>query len=241
MFSAHKLDRYSVYRVADDLVDEAKTPEEARQWISKLSKYLDAQYGEKPESRSQALQDFPPEARLALDSLPADLLSRRPFDDLLKGFETDARFLASAFPIADQAALETYAARVAGTVAESCIELCFHHGASSALSTVQKAKILAAGRTMGKALQLVNIARDIRVDATSLRRVYIPGTWLQDVGLTPHDVLADPDRTEVGALRQRLLDRAFALYDEARPQIERLPANARGPMRVAVDPIPLAS
>ena len=88
---------------------------------------------------------------------------------------------------------------------------------------------------MGRALQLVNIARDIGVDARDLGRVYIPTTWLKKAGLTPEDVCADPDRPEMGALRQRLLDLAFEFYGAARPAIEMLPPTARAPMRVAVE------
>ena len=180
------------------------------------------------------LSFFPAPARSALESLPTHILSRSPLDDLLKGFALDVSFLSGEFPIRDDPTLETYASYVAGTVAESCIELCLHHGKST-LSASERNAVRAAGRTMGRALQLVNIARDIRIDARKLGRVYIPSTWLKEAGLSPEDVRTDPDRSEVGALRQRLLDLAFEFYEEARPAIEMLPLTARAPMRVAVE------
>ena len=226
---------YSFYRVSDDLVDEAQTPEEARFWIAQLSAFLDARYNtEVQKSFADVLDGFPPSTRLTLASLPTNILSRRPFDDLLCGFATDARFLAGETPIADLPALEVYAARVAGTVAESCLELCFHH-CPSQLSAADRAAVLSAGRTMGQALQLVNIARDVVTDAKTLRRVYLPATWLKERDLTARDILGDPTSEAVQALRQCLLDVAFRLYEEARPSIEMLPPGARAPMRVAVE------
>ena len=105
---------------------------------------------------------------------------------------------------------------------------------------------------MGVALQYVNIARDIRVDA-KIGRVYIPETWLKEEGLTSESLLAimrQPLESEVqGELREvvgenmtvverlmrKLLDKAFEIYEEARPALERLPKEAAKPMTVAVE------
>ena len=145
----------------------------------------------------------------------------------------DVDFSQGTFPIKDEDSLRTYAARVAGTVAESCIELVYHH-TSTSVSKSQIQDILLAGRNMGIALQLVNIARDIQVDA-AIGRVYIPTTWLKEHDLEPQDIVSNPKRHEVEALRQRLLDEATKIFDIARPKIELLPSEARGPMRVAVE------
>ena len=87
---------------------------------------------------------------------------------------------------------------------------------------------------MGIALQYVNIARDISVDASN-GRVYLPTSWLKEQGLKPEDILKDPHSTRAEMLRQRLLDSAMAIYHESRGAIEELPSEARGPMRVAVE------
>ena len=87
---------------------------------------------------------------------------------------------------------------------------------------------------MGIALQYVNIARDISVDASN-GRVYIPTTWLKDEGLGPEDIIKEPTSSKAETLRQRLLDRAMDIYHEAKGAIEELPHEARGPMRVAVE------
>jgi 15-cis-phytoene synthase/lycopene beta-cyclase len=87
---------------------------------------------------------------------------------------------------------------------------------------------------MGIALQYINIARDIETDA-AIGRVYLPTSWLKEVGITPQDVLEKPDGPTMENLRGRLLDKAFGEYKEARPALSQLPYDARAPMRVAVE------
>ena len=145
----------------------------------------------------------------------------------------DLTFSAGEFPIHDQNALQIYGARVAGTVAELIIQLVYHH-LNSKVTDLLRSQIFEAGSVMGVALQVVNIARDIEVDA-AIRRVYIPTTWLKELELTPQDVLRDPKRPEILGLRLRLIDYAIQLYATAKPKIEMLPPEARRPMRVAVE------
>lgn len=227
---------YSFCRVADDLVDEAGSIEEAKHWVAKLNEYLDNNYDNsyvKIEQRKNLISTFPPPTQAALRLLPT-YLSPTPLYDLLKGFETDLRFSTSnPFPIKDELTLQKYGAQVAGTVAESCLELVFHHTETSTPES-QRTRIVQAGARMGIALQYVNIARDISVDASN-GRVYLPTTWLKEEGLVPEDIIRDPANKKAETLRQRLLDSAFEIYDEAKGAIEQLPAEARGPMRVAVE------
>ena len=228
---------YSFCRVADDLVDEARSAEEAKHWIAKLNQYLDITYGQShvtAQRREALILTFPPPARATLRLLPTSYLSPTPLYDLLKGFETDLHFSSSnPFPIKDEPTLQVYGAQVAGTVAESCLELVFHH-TKELTAEKQRKQIVQAGGRMGIALQYVNIARDISVDASN-GRVYLPTTWLKEEGLTPEDIIKDPTSSKAETLRQRLLNNAFQIYDEAKGAIEQLPTEARGPMRVAVE------
>ena len=230
---------YSFCRVADDLVDDAGSVEEARHWIAKLNDYLDISYATSsahPMQRQRFISStFPPNVQAALTLLPTLYLSPQPLYDLLKGFGTDLNFSSPSnpYPIEDEAALRLYGAQVAGTVAESCLELVFHHTQTS-VSEQQRRRIVQAGGRMGIALQYVNIARDISVDASN-GRVYLPTSWLNEQGLKPEDILKDPNSTRAEILRQRLLDSAMAIYHESRGAIEELPSEARGPMRVAVE------
>ncbi|MCJ1285905.1 hypothetical protein MMC26_005247 [Xylographa opegraphella] len=231
---------YSFCRVADDLVDNAGSVHEAKHWISQLNQYLDYAYFKDNKQDSCSMEGFvkatfPPSAQAALILLPTSYLSSQPLYDLLKGFEMDLDFSSgeNSFPIADESSLQKYASRVAGTVAEACIELVYHH-TSTLTDKAERRNIVHAGGQMGIALQYVNIARDIKVDA-QISRVYLPTTWLKERGLVPEDIVGAPDTPDTNVLRQKLLDQAMEIYFQARAAIELLPVEARGPMRVAVE------
>ncbi|KAF2877044.1 Lycopene beta-cyclase [Massariosphaeria phaeospora] len=226
---------YSFCRVADDLVDNASSTEEARQWIAKLHTFLETAYsarGKDPSAVKHIRDNFPQETHSALIQLPVAKLSRKPLQDLLRGFEMDLDFN-TASPIHSEADLEIYAERVAGTVAQMCIELIFNIYTST-LSAEGQNRVIDAGNRMGVALQYVNIARDISVDA-KIGRVYLPTTWIAGFGLTPESILKDPQGPNVERLRSKLLDKAFAVYEGSRAAIEELPVEACGPIRVAVE------
>ncbi|KAF1948565.1 Lycopene beta-cyclase [Byssothecium circinans] len=226
---------YSFCRVADDLVDNASSAEEANQWIAKLHTFLQLAYsGDKSQSgiSTYVQGNFPAEIQSALLQFPFTKLSPEPLQDLLHGFEMDLAFN-TAPPIRNEADLEIYSQRVAGTVAQMCNELIFHiYETTKSLDDQQR--IIKAGNRMGIALQYVNIARDISVDA-KIGRVYLPLTWLKEAGIQYDAVVKDPQAPIIERLRSKLLDKAFALYEEARDAIEELPVEARGPIRVAVE------
>ncbi|KAI6709653.1 hypothetical protein JHW43_007836 [Diplocarpon mali] len=239
---------YSFCRVADDLVDNASSDDESRKWIIKLTHYLDKAYASKearivqkqPSLHTYITENFPESAQLTLRLLPTHLLSFGPLYELLEGFKTDLVFdgkissqAVRMFPIEDEGNLDVYAARVAGTVAELCLELVFFHSYATT-TPAQRVHLVRAGSRMGVALQYVNIARDIATDA-AIGRVYLPTSWLKDQGLSPRDILDKPRRSEVEVLRSRLLKKAFGVYREAIAAISQLPVDARAPMRVAVE------
>ncbi|KAG0650248.1 terpanoid synthase [Hyphodiscus hymeniophilus] len=213
---------YSFCRVADDLVDNASTQDEARAWIARLTRYLDLVYASEearivskhPDVHSYISGNFPETSQSALLQLPTHVLPYGPLYELLEGFKTDLEFHSDksstklqVFPITSEYDLETYSARVAGTVAELCLELVFHHGPCTA-TTNQRDHLVRSGAHMGIALQYVNIARDITRDA-AIGRVYLPTSWLKVEGMTPEDILDKPDGPETKNLRGKLLDKAF--------------------------------
>ena len=227
-------------------MDGSSDNKEARDWIDKMRTFLDLSFtsrrrpADDDKVQSFVEASFPPAVRLALLQLPLSHLSKQPLMDLLKGFEIDLLFSEEpkgfhgvSWPIRTESDLEQYAKFVAGTVAELCIDLVLHHGTST-IPVDKRQELKAAGRNMGIALQLVNIARDIKVDA-DMSRVYIPSTWLKTEGVDPKGVLKEPTSPSIVKLRLRLLDKAFECYEQSRGAIEELPLNARGPMRVAVE------
>ncbi|KAK6086566.1 squalene/phytoene synthase [Seiridium cupressi] len=242
---------YSFCRVADDLVDDARDETEALAWIEKLTGYLDLVYASKtpasPSKDARVLEyirdNFHESDQSALRLLPATLLPKEPLYELLEGFKMDLAFshtggngkpyLPGNFPIKNEQDLELYAARVASTVGELCLWLVFHHG-ETRLSSDKESILVMAARTMGHALQYVNIARDITVDA-DMERVYLPTNWLKEEGATPRDIISAPRQPVVEKLRGRLLDLAFKEYARSRTNMEMLPSDVRGPLIVAVE------
>ncbi|KAI0020050.1 hypothetical protein F4780DRAFT_744352 [Xylariomycetidae sp. FL0641] len=238
---------YSFCRVADDLVDDAKTRTEALDWINKLNGFLGLVYssdGVRPSSTGTIVKyvedNFPKHTRSALLLLPTVLLPKKPLYDLLEGFKMDLSFIQSdeelqvpQFPIKNESDIELYAHRVASTVGELCLWLVFHHSETK-LPKDREAVLVLASQTMGHALQYVNIARDILVDA-EIGRVYLPTNWLKEEGLTPEDILKDPKQPKVEFLRQKLLDLAFKEYERSRSTMDMLPEEIRGPLIVAVE------
>ncbi|KAI7158685.1 Lycopene beta-cyclase [Hortaea werneckii] len=204
---------YSFCRVADDLIDNASSPAEAKTWVKKLRNFLDLSYGgdmktEKGEiirgsdknrgaATLFAVQNFPPDVFLTLLLLPTDRLSKEPLAELLNGFEMDLTFSPThpTGPIKTESDLDLYGARVAGTVALLCIQLVLHHHplrtASEPAADALTKRLMAAGHHMGIALQYTNIARDLTLDATESKRCYVPPSWLKKEKLTPEAFLAN--------------------------------------------------
>lgn len=232
-------------------MDDAKDETEALAWIEKLTKYLDLVYSsETPASPSEdpavlayIKHNFEKSDQSALTLLPAKLLPKEPLYELLEGFKMDLTFshtggkhkpyMPGNFPIKNEADLELYASRVASTVGELCLWLVFHHG-ETRLSSDKEASLVKAARKMGHALQYVNIARDIAVDA-DMERVYLPTNWLKEEGATPRDIIAAPRQPVVEKLRERLLDLAFKEYARSRQPMDMLPSDVKGPLIVAVE------
>lgn len=249
--------------MADDLVDEPPEGLATLTWISKLTEHLDLVYkpgkDSTPAKRADTVteyivNEFPPSARSALTLLPASLMPSEPLYLLLEGFRTDSNFQSTGkgihFPIATENDLHGYGRQVAGTVGELCLALISHH-TREPINPARREAVATAARRMGIALQFVNIARDIAVDAT-LGRVYLPTAWLAEEGLTPDMVIETITKSPtakgelwtkgnssrlrgLGRLRVRLLERAFAIYAESKPAMDWLPDESRRPMMVAVE------
>ena len=113
--------------------------------------------------------------------------------------------------------LQDYAARVASTVGVMM----------SLIMGVRSTEALARACDLGTAMQLTNIARDVGEDARA-GRVYLPLSWLREVGLDEQSFLANPQASdEVKSVVARLLQEADRLYKKARQGIAHLPPNCR--------------
>lgn len=145
-------------------------------------------------------------------SIPAE----HPFE-LLAGFQKDTQ----AVRIKNEAELDVYAYQVAGVVG---VMMCYLMKANLALA--QQAAI-----SMGNAMQLTNIARDVKEDFEK-GRIYLPQSWLDEAGVNTERLLAIEQREQVYTVVQRLLKKADGLYREGREGLKYLPL--RSALAVAI-------
>jgi 15-cis-phytoene synthase len=113
--------------------------------------------------------------------------------------------------------LNAYASRVAGAVGEMMAHL----------MNARSANALARASNLGIAMQLTNIARDVGEDARA-GRLYLPGSWLRQVGIEPDEWLANPVFSpQIRQVIERVLNAAEALYQSADAGIALLPKDCR--------------
>ena len=120
--------------------------------------------------------------------------------------------------------LDDYAYRVAGCVGEFWTSMTLAHLVSADGPTSEQ--MFELGVRFGKALQMINILRDIPEDLR-FGRCYIPETRLQAVGLNPED-LTDPNQYEkFRIVHNDLLDITQGHLNAANRYILMLPSNQR--------------
>ena len=205
---------YAFCRVADDLVDQAD-----HGYVPALRAQLDAY-------RTQ-LQD-------ALDGRPSGPIFREvawvsrthqvspaPLFELLDGVGRDLE----AHRYDTWPALEAYCEGVASSVGEMCTYV-FGVPAGPAMRT----QAIRYARTLGTAMQLTNILRDVGEDAQR-GRCYLPAEDLARFGLTTADVLTrGPAIVGTGGWKRLMafeVSRARALYAAAMPGIALLAPDAQ--------------
>jgi phytoene synthase len=199
---------YAFCRLADDAIDLDEGRVDA---LARLRARLDCAYDGRPMP-------------IAADRAFADVVARYAIprslpEALLEGFEWDA----AGRRYEDLAALQAYAARVAGTV-----------GAMMALLMgVRDSSVAARACDLGVAMQLTNIARDVGEDAQA-GRLYLPQQWLREAGIDPDAWLTQPMFTPaLGSVIERLLRAADALYERAAEGIAKLPLSCQPGMHAA--------
>ncbi|MEX0814604.1 MAG: presqualene diphosphate synthase HpnD, partial [Dongiaceae bacterium] len=199
---------YAFCRAVDDIADDAAPVAVKRARLGRWREEIDRLYAGRPQS---------PIARALADPVARYGLAREDFLALIDGMEMDA---GNAMRAPSMAELELYCARVAGAVGLLSVRV---FGA-----TGETARRLAL--TLGEALQLVNILRDLREDAER-GRLYLPRELLAAHGIASRDprvVLAHP---ALGAVCDDLAAVARRRFAEARVLLAACP---RRPMRPAV-------
>jgi len=182
---------YAFCREVDDVVDEARDASVA---ATKLA------WWQAEVQRAYAGQASHP-VMLALMPLAADYgISAAQLQAIIRGCQMDleqTRYL-------DFAALQQYCHLVAGVVGEVAAQIF----GQSQPQTTQYA------HTLGQALQLTNIIRDVGEDA-SRGRIYIPINEMQRFDVKAHEVLKCIPSARFSALMAFQAERAQGLYAQA--------------------------
>ena len=184
---------YAYCRELDDIVDDSRDPSIARTtlawWRQDLAKAYQAQAT--PEHPvNQALRSFNPVFRLPESELT----------DIINGMEMDLHH--SRYATFDD--LKYYCYRVAGVVGRLIARI---------LGYTQDATLQYA-ETLGLALQLTNIIRDVGEDAR-MGRIYLPQDELVQFGVPENSILAAQPSPQFAALMQHQFNRARDTYRQA--------------------------
>jgi phytoene synthase len=186
---------YAFARRGDDIVDSGLPPAEATCQIALYRQTLDAVYAERG-----AASDDPELAALA-ESIRKFKIPRQPFDDLILGLEMD--LAGTRYETFED--LSVYCYRVASTIGLIAIEIFGY--------TDLRVRDYAVN--LGKALQLVNILRDIQSDARR-GRIYLPSADLKQFGVQPDELLSGVCQDAFIRLMEFESDRARHFFAVAR-------------------------
>jgi 15-cis-phytoene synthase len=185
---------YAFCREADDVVDEVTDPSVAKTKLLYWRKEIDALYEGKPQ--------HPVTQALARHVEPMHL-PHAAFHTVIDGMQQDLE--KTRYMNFDE--LKRYCYQAAGVVGEVSARI-------FGMQTADNPKTLEYARTLGEALQLINIIRDVGEDARR-GRIYVPNEDLLKFGIASSDVLKAHSSGAFKAMMQFQYERAAATYDRA--------------------------
>jgi phytoene synthase len=183
---------YGFARVADDLVDERQPETPADEVRAQLQGMLDQL------RRAVAGEPVGPRWLVLGEAVRRYGIPIEPFEDLVRGLEMDL----DGCRYRTFAELELYCYRVAGTIGLMITPIAGYRGGPAALEHA---------KTLGTAMQLTNILRDVGEDHAR-GRVYLPDEDLARFGLSSEDLPRHVGEERFRALIELEIDRAQRLY-----------------------------
>ena len=228
---------YLMARTSDTIADsESSTPEDRLKLLREYGGFCQGSEDEGPDLSNFAdLQSNQSEARLLNNT--AEITSKIvEFDDRdqdsirrclgiiisgqildLERFSNPSGKITS---LSEDSELDDYAYRVAGSVGEFWTRVSIDHLFQTDKETEEK--MFESGVQFGKALQMINILRDIPSDL-SIGRCYIPENSLERHELIPEDLLKPSNMDKFRPLYDELLDLTTSHLDSAVEYIGLLP------------------
>ncbi|RQH03240.1 phytoene/squalene synthase family protein [Natrarchaeobius oligotrophus] len=221
----------STYRRALDPADPSTTAAFARSIESVVSEpdgddwYLVAN----AERVVRTYESFPPGARDAITPPVLELVAgmgafvKRHADEAGVRIQTEAE-------------LEEYCYYVAGVIGRLITNLQLWNGDVDG----RPERMRELSESCGQLLQLVNIAKDVHADYVDEGNVYLPASWLADVGVSQENLLADGNESDVVAVVERTVERARGYVDDGQRWLEALGANDESMLKACTVPFLLA-
>jgi phytoene synthase len=199
---------YAFCRLFDDAVDDPADPEDFDLLRLQWSRFRD---GDTPGTHMwRAL-------RWAFGRFG---MTAAPFDDLIRGLDSDRTFVQPE----DDAALDRYCHLVAGTVGLMLLPVLASSAPRGSLD-------LPAAR-LGQAMQLTNILRDVGEDRAR-GRIYLPKQAMAEFGVDGATLAAGKPDAAFVALWERYARHAEDLYAESLRYVDAYDGVARRPLRMA--------
>lgn len=200
---------YAFARRGDDLADGNLRGEEREREFARYRHALEACYAREAGEAASALASDPALAALAR-AVRQFSIPREYFEDLIRGFEMDMRMDGGSAPYGTFDELALYGYRVAGTIGLMAIEIFGY----------RNSRTRDYARSLGMALQLVNILRDLESDARR-GRLYLPREDLARFGVRAEDIFAQRYSDSFVRLMEFECGRARHYFDQARRELPR--------------------
>lgn len=204
---------YYFARHSDDAADDPHDPQTARRKIERYRGLLDRCY----QHGGGRIEN--PALQALADSIRRFQIPRQPFEDLLLGVEMDLCMDRVSGRYQTFQDLELYCYRVASTIGLIAIEIFGYRNMQTREYAVH----------LGKALQMVNILRDIQSDARR-GRIYLPFEDMKRFGVDPATLAGGCYNHAFVRLMSFERDRAIGYFRQARRV---LPPEDRRSMRPA--------
>ena len=188
---------YAFCRLADDIADDPDIQGDRSRLLERWRAELDAAY--------QGAATHPVGVALS-DAIERFDLPRPVFEDLLLGIESDLR----GDTIETFSDLETYCYRVASPVGLLVVSLL----------GCRSPEVLEYAKTLGIAVQLTNVLRDVTVDAIS-GRIYLPQEDLERFDISTSDLRLPVPTPELRTLMAYYAEHARILFERADASLPR--------------------
>lgn len=228
---------YLLCRIADTIEDTtAISPADKIALLDQYDRVLDPATSADPAAFAAAVEPHLPGERTAewqvvahtervlatFNELPPDVREAMlpPIRELVGGMSefVEAHADRDGIRIQTEAALEAYCYYVAGTVGHLVTNLVTREVDDDST----EARLGKTAEDFGLLLQLVNVAKDVHADFREENNVYLPATWLAEVGVAQSDVLAGDRTDDVTRVIERTVRKARSYLDDAQVYLDTL-------------------